>query len=498
MTTVATTTSIVSQINGICDILRRSNCAGALQYVPELTWILFLSILDQQETREGEEAEIMGLPFSPSMEYPYRWQDWAAKAGAKRQEMEEGSIGDTLRFVNDDLLPYLQGLKSRPDATIRQKVVSQIMSGVERVRVDTERNFLDVVDAVSEIKPEGEQLTQNATLSQAYESLLLKMGEKNNDGGQFFTPREVIKVIVETVKPKLGESVFDPACGTGGFLARSYHYMRDALGSAATGDQLEQLATETFYGKEKENLIYPIALANLVLNGIDRPNIWHGNTLTGNETYGGLFQEAPALFDVAMMNPPFGGKEGSEASVKYAYKTSATQVLFLQEVVRSLKSGGRAGIVVDEGLLFRTNENAFVQTKRWLLDECDLYCIVSLPGGVFSQAGAGVKTNLLFFNKGKPTEIIWYYDLSRVKVTKRQPLTRGHFDEFFKLLPSRDDSENSWTVSRKEIEGKNFDLKAVNPNRKEVIDTRTPAELLDLIEQKNKEIQEALAELRAL
>ena len=148
------------------------------------------------------------------------------------------------------------------------------------------------------------------------------------------------------------------------------------------------LGTKTFFGKEKENLVYPIALANLVLHGIDQPNIWHGNTLTDTESYGGLFQGAPALFDVVLMNPPFGGREGQEAQVKYPYKTGATQVLFLQEVIDSLKSDGRAGIVVDEGLLFRTNETAFVQTKRKLLDECDLWCIISLPGGVFTQAGA--------------------------------------------------------------------------------------------------------------
>ena len=236
----------------------------------------------------------------------------------------------------------------------------------------------------------------------------------------------------------------------------------------------------------------------MVLHGIDEPNIWHGNTLTGNETYGGLFQDAPQQFDVILMNPPFGGSEGQDAQTRYAYKTGSTQVLFLQEVIDSLKTGGRAGIVVDEGLLFRNNETAFVQTKRKLLDECDLYCIISLPGGVFTQAGAGVKTNLLFFNKGHHTEKIWYYDLSDLKVAKRKPLTSAHFDEFFELLPSRGESEHSWTVTRAEIEEKNYDLKAVNPNRVEEVDTRTPEELLDIIDQKGKEIQEALSVLRGL
>ena len=498
MTTQTAPASIDARINSICDKLRRSNCAGAMQYVPELTWLLFLRILDAREAQEAAARAVLELPFTPSLEYPYRWQDWAAPTGEKRRELQDGPRGGVFTFANNQLLPHLRGLKDRAGATVRQQIISQIMSGVEQTRVDTERNFLDVLDDVDKICSDEVAPRDNAILSQAYEGLLLKMGEKNNDGGQFFTPREVIKAIVETVQPQIGETIFDPGCGTGGFLAQAYHYMRAKPGNQLTGDQLTRLAEQTFYGREKENLIYPIALANLALNGIDRPNIWHGNTLTGNESYGGLFQDAPTLYDVVMMNPPFGGKEGADAQTRYAYKTSATQVLFLQEVVKSLKPRGRAGIVVDEGLLFRTNENAFVQTKQWLLDECDLYCIVSLPGGVFTAAGAGVKTNLMFFNKGKSTENIWYYDLSAVKVTKKQPLTRAHFDDFFKLLPARADSPHSWTVSRADIASRNYDLKAMNPNRREQGDTRTPAELLTLIEQQGRELQAALAELRQL
>jgi len=236
----------------------------------------------------------------------------------------------------------------------------------------------------------------------------------------------------------------------------------------------------------------------MVLHGIDEPRIWHGNTLTGNEIYGGLFQDAPALFDVILTNPPFGGKEGKEARTRFAYKTGATQVLFLQHVIDSLKPGGRCGIVLDEGVLFRTNETAFVQTKRKLLDDCDLWCIVSLPAGTFINAGAGVKANLLFFTRGGPTKKIWYYDLSDIKVGKRKPLTLDHFKEFFELLPKRADSERSWTVPREEIEARGFDLKAVNPNAKNEEDTRTPEELLDLIEAKGREVAEALAMLRKL
>ncbi len=488
--------SVNSAVKSICDIMRRSNCAGALQYVPELTWILFLRILDERELQEKEEAEAVSADFSPSLESPYRWQDWAAPGGAKRRLLQNSTLNAFLSFVNGELIPYLKGLRDKPGATSRQKVISEIMSSIEHVRIDTERNLLDVLDKVHTISNSGVDQTHVFLLSQVYEGLLLKMGEKNNDGGQFFTPREVIRAIVSAINPQVDETIYDPACGTGGFLAQSYEYVTSNLGREATADQIETLKQRAFYGKEKENMIYPIALANLILHGIDQPNIWHGNTLTSGETYGGLFQGAPALFDVVLTNPPFGGKEGKDAQTRFAYKTGSTQVLFLQHVVDSLKRGGRCGMVIDEGVLFRTNETAFVQTKRKLLDECDLWCIVSLPAGTFSQAGGGVKANLLFFTKGKPTETIWYYDLSGIKVGKKTPLTIAHFEEFLKLLPRRSDSELSWTVNREDIEAKNYDIKAVNPNRKDTEDTRTPEELLDIIEVKGRELAEAIAFLR--
>lgn len=567
----ATQASVDQAVKSICDIMRRGNCAGAMQYVPELTWILFLRILDEKEHREEQEAEALGVPFRPSLEAPaYRWRDWAAPPETlppsqtnKRAELQDAPQNSFFNFVNAELLPHLKGLKSRPDASPRQKVISEIMTGVERVRIDTERNFLDVLDKVHQLSTEAVDPTHVFTLSQVYEGLLLKMGEKGNDGGQFFTPRQVIKAMVRVIDPGVDDVVYDPGCGTGGFLAQSFEHITSKLGNDATAEQLETLKQRTFWGREKENLIYPIALANLVLHGIDKPNLWHGNTLTGQEIYGGLFEGAPQAFDVILTNPPFGGKEGKEAQTNFDYKTSATQALFLQHVIRCLREGGRCGIVLDEGLLFRTNQDAFVKTKRKLLDECDLWCIVSLPAGVFTTAGAGVKTNLLFFTKGRPTRKIWYYDLTDVKVRKKTPLTLQHFEDFIRLLLTRADSPLSWTVDMderkrraaeearpfkeqataksqeaaqwarrlanlkkpkprddaaideadarvkdltrevrdldakvKEIEDAVYDLKAVNPNKKPVVDTRTPEELTDIIEAKGREVAEALAALR--
>ena len=553
--------SLNGAIKSICDIMRRSNCAGALQYVPELTWILFLRILDEREANEVAQAEAQGIPFTPALGAPYRWRDWAAPGSP----MREDKTASVWKFVHEKLLRELKALKDQPGATPRQKVVSEIMSSVERSRIDSEKNFLDVLDKVHEITSEAVDDTHVFTLSQVYEGLLLKMGEKGNDGGQFFTPREVIRAMVRVVNPQLGKTVYDPGCGTGGFLAQAYEYMRAEAGDGITSVQLDGLKHRTFYGREKDNAVYPIALANLVLHGIDDPHIWHGNALSQTATYDGLFAGAPAFFDFVLMNPPFGGKEGKEAQTPYEYKTNATQMLFMQNVLASMKTGSRCGIVLDEGVLFRIDAEAFVQVKRKLMEECDVYCIVSLPGGVFTSAGAGVKTNLVFFDKGRQTERIWYYDLSDVKVGKKTPLTLANFDEFFRLLPKHADSERSWTVDfsaklqtalesarphreqhvaltveAKTLEGKFlakrkakkiapnelrqcedgwkaklreardaeakavsienavYDLKAVNPHRVTVEDRRTPAELLGVIDAKGRDADAALAQLRGL
>lgn len=450
---IASTQSLSAFVKSICDIMRRSNCASALQYVPELTWILFLRILDAQEEKARDEAEAVGAEFSPALVSPYRWRDWAApypkneadKAGHprtsegqlfgwKRQELFAEGDGKLFDFINKELLPHLHGLDidlrtglPNPSASRKQRIIGRIMTAVERVRVDSETNLRDILDKVHEIHIDHVDDTHFFTLSQVYEDLLLKMGEKNSDGGQFFTPREVIRAMVHTVDPAPGKTIYDPGCGTGGFLAVAYEHIARKLGPSATSTDIDTLKHDTFFGREKENLVFPIALANLVLHGIDQPNLWHGNTLTGRATYAALFENAPKFFDYILTNPPFGGKEGKDAQKHFAFETSSTQVLFVQDILSELADGGTCAIVLDEGLLFRANESAFVETKRKLVDECDLWAIVSLPGGVFSTAGAGVKTNLLFFSKGKKTEKIWYYDLSVVKVGKKTPLSLAHF-----------------------------------------------------------------------
>jgi len=446
---IGSTQSLSSYVKSICDIMRRSNCASALQYVPELTWILFLRILDAQEQKEREEEAALGNSYIPALVSPFRWQDWAAPYstdtnhpktpegqphGWKRQELFAKGDKKLFDFINNELLPHLHGLdidkitgQPNLNATRKQRIIGRIMTAVEKVRVDSETNLRDILDKVHQLHTDHVDDTHFFTLSQVYEDLLLKMGEKNSDGGQFFTPREVIRAMVLTMKPDAGKTIFDPCCGTGGFLAVVYEYLNQKLGTGISSTDIDVLKHNTFFGKEKENLVFPIALANLVLHGVDQPNLWHGNTLTNRTTYGALFDGAPSTFDYIFTNPPFGGKEGLDAQKRYPFETSSTQVLFMQDIIAQLSAGGSCAIVLDEGLLFRTSESAFVETKRKLVDECNIWAIISMPGGVFSTAGAGVKTNLLFFTKGNKTENIWYYDLSHVKVGKKTPMTLAHF-----------------------------------------------------------------------
>ena len=318
--TYTTQQSLNSEIKAICDIMRRSNCAGAMQYVPELTWLLFLRILDIKEKTEQESAEVLGTDFTPSIKSPYCWSDWGNKEGKTRKKLSEGTLNAYFDFINQKLIPHLKNLRNTPVSTPRQKVISEIMSGVERVRIDTEKNLLDILDKIDGITLDNVDDTHIFTLSQIYEGLLLKMGEKENDGGQFFTPREIIRTMVQTLDIKLGETIYDPCYRTGSFLAQSYNYLFP-LAEKKGADALEKLKHETFFGREKENLIYPITLANMVLHGIEHPSIWHGNTLTGNEIYGGLFGNTTGKYDVILTNPPFGGKEGKEAQTNFAYKT---------------------------------------------------------------------------------------------------------------------------------------------------------------------------------
>ena len=496
--------SMNSYIKSICDIMRRDKTKGAMQYIPELTWMMFLRILDEKEQEEEMQCEAVDKSFTPSLKVPYRWRDWGSPEGKKRKEIQEiGKLGDFLEFVNNNLIPHMKSFEKKSNATSKQKIISQIFRNREKTLLTSERNLLDVLDKIDHLTSENIDATHQFPLSQIYEGLLLKMGEKKNDGGQFFTPREVIRAMIRTISPKLkvhsrDATFYDPCCGTGGFLAEIFVYL---MNQEPTATEIDYLKHNALWGLDDSDDAFPIALANLALHGIDFPHIGIKNTLSGKPTYLDLFQNAPSQFDYILTNPPFGGSEGEDAKTNFAYKTGSTQILFLQHIIDKLKDGGTCTMVIDEGALSRTNETAFVQTKRKLLEECDLWCIISLPQNVFVNAGAGVKTNLLFFTKGKSTKKIWYYDMSDIKVRKKLPFTLDKFDDFFTRLSSDKEkdkiSDKSWFIDIEMIKNKNYDIKAVNPNIKEKVIPK-PEELIKIIEESQAKINESLKRLKEI
>jgi len=498
--------SMNSYIKSICDIMRRDKTKGALQYIPELTWMMFLRILDEKEQDEELKCKAVGKTFTPSLKEPYRWRDWGDFEGKKRKQLQqEGKLGDFLNFINNDLIPHLKSFQKKSGATVKQKIISQIFRKLEKTQLASERNLLDVLDKVHYLTTENIDETHQFPLSQIYEGLLLKMGEKNNDGGQFFTPREIIRAMIRAVKPTITKNgkfatFYDPCCGTGGFLAETYTFLTD-LNHNPTATEIDYLKHEAFWGVDDSDDAFAICLANLFLHDIDFPHIGLKNNLSGRPTYLELFNDAPARFSYIFTNPPFGGKEGEDAKANFIYKTGNTQILFMQHIIDHLKDGGTCAMVIDEGVLFRNNETAFVQTKKKLLEECNLWCIVSLPQNVFLNAGAASKTNLLFFTKGKSTEKIWYYDLSGIKVLKKSPFTLDKFDDFSMRLNSKKEedkiSERSWYVDIENIKKKNYDLKAVNPNIKEK-EIPPPEELIKIIEEAQIKINEGLLKLKEL
>ena len=495
--------SLNQYIKSICDIMRRDKTKGALQYIPELTWMMFLRILDEKEQEEELKCKAVEKTFKPSLSEPYRWRDWGDPNGEKRKELQDATLGSFLEFINTELIPCLKSFQNNPKASVKQKIISQIFRGMEKTRLSSERNILDVLDKVHHLTTDNIDDTHQFPLSQLYEGLLLKMGEKNNDGGQFFTPREVIRAMIKAVNPQVLKNgkhttFYDPACGTGGFLAESYVYLEK---QKLTGTDIDYLKHDAFWGIDDSDDAFSIALANLFLHGIDFPHIGLKNNLSGRPTYAELFEGAPSQFDYIFTNPPFGGKEGEDSKSNFIYKTGNTQILFIQHIIDHLKDDGTCAMVIDEGVLFRTNEIAFVQTKRKLLEECNLWCIISLPQNVFVNAGAGVKTNLFFFTKGKPTKKIWYYDLSDIKVLKKSPFTLDKFDDFFERLASKNKkdkiSDQSWYIDIETVKKKNYDIKAVNPNIKEKVIPK-PEELIKMIEDNQKNISEGLRRLKEI
>ncbi len=475
----------------IDDVLRKeAGCTTELDYTEQTSWLLFLKYLDALEQDKADEARLEGKRYSFILDKPYRWESWAAPKGKDGQLDHNVALtgSDLTEFVNLKLFPYLHSFKQKASGpnTIEYKI-GEIFGEIKN-KISSGYNLREVIDHIDELRFRSQ--TEKHELSHLYEAKIKNMGNAGRNGGEYYTPRPLIRAMVQVVKPKIGERIYDGACGSAGFLCEAYDYLA-AKGGLSTKD-LKTLQDKTFYGKEKKSLAYVIAIMNMILHGIEAPNIIHTNTLTENLAD---IQEKDR-YDVVLANPPFGGKERKEVQQNFPIRTGETAFLFLQHFIKMLKAGGRGGVVIKNTFLSNT-DNASVSLRKLLLESCNLHTVLDCPGGTFQ--GAGVKTVVLFFEKGAPTRKVWFYQLDPGRsLGKTNPLNDDDLNEFIKLQKSFADSPKSWSVSAKEIDLATFDLSVKNPNGGEVVTHRSPKEIMDEIAALDTESAEVLENIRAL
>ena len=475
----------------IDDILRKdAGCTSELDYTEQSSWLLFLKYLDALEQDRTTEEALKGKAYTSILDKPYRWGTWAAPKGRDGKLDHHAALtGDDLRdFVNLKLFPYLHAFKQKasgPNTT--EYKIGEIFGEIKN-RIQSGYNLREVIDLVDELRFHSQK--EKHELSHLYEAKIKNMGNAGRNGGEYYTPRPLIRAIIQVVQPKIGERIYDPALGSAGFLCESFEFLKKQRG--LTTADLTTLQKRTFYGKEKKSLAYVIGIMNLILHGIEAPNIIHTNTLAENLAD---IQEKDR-YDLVLANPPFGGKERQEVQQNFPIRTGETAYLFLQHFIKSLKAGGRAGIVIKNTFLSNT-DNASVSLRKKLLEECNLHTILDCPGGTFQ--GAGVKTVVLFFEKGAPTQKVWYYQLQPGRnMGKTNPLNDEDLAEFLALQKTKAASPKSWFVDLKAIDKATFDLSVKNPNGGEEVTLRSPEEILDEIAALDAESAEVLAAIREL
>ncbi len=475
----------------IDDVLRKeAGCTTELDYTEQSSWLLFLKYLNDLEEDRRTEAALNGKKYSYILDTPYRWESWAApKNKDGKLDHNKALTGDDLRdFVNVKLFAYLHGFKQKATGpnTIEYKI-GEIFGEIKN-KINSGYNLREIIDHIDELRFRSQK--EKDELSHLYEAKIRNMGNAGRNGGEYYTPRPLIRAIVQAVKPQIGERVYDGAVGSAGFLCESFVYMKAKKG--LTTKEMRTLQERTFFGKEKKSLAYVIAIMNMILHGIEAPNIIHTNTLTENLAD---IQEKDRV-EVIMANPPFGGSERKEVQENFPIRTGETAYLFLQHFIRMLKAGGRGGMVIKNTFLSNT-DNASVSLRKMLLESCNLHSVLDCPGGTFQ--GAGVKTVVLFFEKGAPTRKIWYYQLDPGRnLGKTNPLNDDDLAEFVKLQNNFADSPRSWTVDAKKIEQKTFDLSVKNPNGGEEIAHRTPEAIMAEIATLDVESAKVLENIRAL
>ena len=406
----------------IDDILHKdSGCGSELDYVEQTSWVLFLKYLDDFEKDRQIAAELSGKEYNIIIAPEYQWSVWAIpKLDDGKIDHHAALTGDDLKdFVDHKLFPYLKKFKTEalsPD-TIEYKI-GEIFSEIKN-KIQSGYNLREVIELIDTLKFRTH--ADKHEMSHLYESKIKNMGNAGRNGGEYYTPRALIKTIIKIVAPKIGETIYDGAVGSAGFLCEAFEYLKES--KSLTSNDIATLQKNTFYGKEKKSMAYIIGIMNMILHGIEAPNIIHTNTLSENLAD---IQEKDR-YNVILANPPFGGKERAEVQQNFPIKTGETASLFLQHFVKILKAGGKAGIVIKNTFLSNT-DNASIAIRKQLLESCNLHTVLDLPGGTFT--GAGVKTVVLFFNKGEATQKTWFYQL--MLRSKRQTFKFGELQ--FKFL----------------------------------------------------------------
>lgn len=474
----------------IDDILwKEAGCQSELDYVEQTSWIIFLKYLDDLERERKTKAELTGKEYEGIISQKFKWEVWAAPStgsGAGRKiDHNKAMTGDDLKdFVNAELFPYLRKFKTEAESanTIEYKI-GEIFSGLTN-KISSGYNLREIINLVDELRFRTH--AEKHEMSSLYEDKIKNMGNAGRNGGEYYTPRPLIKTIIKVVDPALKQTIYDGAVGSAGFLCEAFEYLKNKYPQRSTADD-KTLQTKTFYGKEKKSLAYIIGTMNMILHGVETPNIIHTNTLSENLAD---IQEKDR-YDIVLANPPFGGKERAEVQQNFPIKSSETAYLFLQHFIKILKAGGKAGIVIKNTFLSNA-DNASISLRKYLLESCNLHTILDLPGGTFT--GAGVKTVVLFFEKGTSTKKIWYYQLNLDRnLGKTNPLNEADLSEFVTLSKSKGDSMNSWTLDVRtlsEVEG--YDLSVKNPNKKEEAALREPQEILEEMKALDEETSEIL------
>ena len=458
----------------IDDILHKdAGCTSELDYTEQSSLLLFLKYLDALEADKATEAALDGKKYKAILDADYRWQAWAAPKDAKgKLDHNNAMTGeDLLQFVNGKLFPYLHGFKQRATGpnTIEYKI-GEIFGEIKN-RIQSGYNLREVIELVDELRFGSQE--EKHELSHLYEAKIKNMGNAGRNGGEYYTPRPLIRAMIQVTAPKIGERIYDGAVGSAGFLCEAFEYL-SAKPNLSTKDH-RTLQTNTFFGKEKKSLAYVIAIMNMILHGIEAPNIVHANTLADN------IQDIQDKdrYDIVLANPPFGGKERKEVQQNFPIKTGETAFLFLQHFIKILKPGGRAAVVIKNTFLSNT-DNASVSLRKLLLESCNLHSVLDCPGGTFQ--GAGVKTVVLFFEKGAPTRKVWYYKLDPGRnMGKTNPLNDADLAQFTYLQKTYADSAQSWSMDCTVINTGTFDLSVKNPNGGDEVTHRSPQDIMDEI-----------------